>query len=128
MAAPVVAKLAPASVKESVLKMASLVDQTDESELLPPDASLVQTWLQRYTLTKGGPPEEEDDPTTLQLVALRKRVVQLQQAPHVDFGVRVPFSSTCPEGAEIPDVHTIGDGTFLMRELRPKNFQQWVSW
>ena len=31
-----------AAVKESVLKMAALVDQTDESELLPPDNTLVQ--------------------------------------------------------------------------------------
>ena len=30
------------SVKESVLKMASLVDQTDESELLPP--RLIRVW------------------------------------------------------------------------------------
>ena len=90
-ATPAAARPAAASVKESVLKMASLVDQTDESELLPPDGILVQTWLQRYTLVMGGPPEEEEDPTTAQLAGLHKRVVLLKQAPYVDFGVWVPF-------------------------------------
>ena len=45
-------KAPQAAVKESVLKMASLVDQTDESDLLLPDGSLVQSWLQKYTLLR----------------------------------------------------------------------------
>ena len=56
-------KVTPAtqSVKESVLKMSAILDQTDESELLPPKPELVQMWLQKYVLVMGAPPERRTD-------------------------------------------------------------------
>ena len=61
--------------------------------------------MQRYTLDMGRPPEEEEDPTTAQLARLHKRVVQLKQAPCVDFGVWVPFWEAGAEAAEFSDVY-----------------------
>ena len=49
------AKLAASAAKANVSKMVSFVVQTDECELLPPDKSLIQAWLQRYVLHMGGP-------------------------------------------------------------------------
>ena len=46
-------------VKERVLKMATLVDQADESELLPPTPLQVDTWTQSYINIMGAPPQEE---------------------------------------------------------------------
>ena len=121
-------KAPQAAVKEGVLKMASLVDQTDESELLPPDGSLVQSWLQKYTLLMGGPPEEEEEPTAAQLAGLHKRVVLLKQAPYVDFGVWVPFGRRALKQQKFRMYTPLGDGSFLMRDLPgPQNFQQWMS-
>ena len=54
-------------MKESVLKMSALVDQTDESELLPPQADDVQAWMQSYFLAMGAAPEQEGEPTEAQL-------------------------------------------------------------
>ena len=78
-------------VKEHVLKMASLVDQSDESELIPAAPDKVQEWIQRYITTMGSPPEEEEEATDAQLAALYKRTVVLKQAPYCDFSVWTPF-------------------------------------
>ena len=121
-------KQAQAAVKESVLKMAALVDQTDESELLPPDNAQVQTWLQRYTLLMGGPPEEEEEPTASQLAGLHKRVVVLKQAPYTDLGVWVPFGRRALKLQKFRVYTPLGDGSFPMREMPgPQNFQQWQA-
>ena len=109
------AKATQAAVKESVLKMAAMVDQTDESELLPPGNAQVQSWLQRYTLLMGGPPEEEE-PTASQLAGLHKRVVVLKQAPYTDFGVWVPFGRRALKQQKFRVYTPLGDGSFLMRE------------
>ena len=103
-----------AAVKESVLKMASLVDQTDERELLPPDNSLVQTWLQRYTLLMGGLPEEEEEPTSSQLAGLHKRVILLKQAPCVNSGVWVSFGKRVLKLQKFCVYTSLGDGSFLI--------------
>lgn len=60
--------------KERVLKMNSLIDQYDDSELLPPSASEVDRWYQNYIMTMGSQPDETEEPTANQLAALHKRV------------------------------------------------------
>ena len=47
-----------AGVKEKVLKMGTLIDQSDDSELLPPSAVEVNNWLQNYHTVMGAMPEE----------------------------------------------------------------------
>ena len=121
-------RVVQASVKESVLKMSSLVDQTDESELLPPDNAQVQAWLQKYILLMGGPPEEEEEPTASQLAGLHKRVVVLKQAPYTDFGVWMPFGRRALKLQKFRVYTPFGDGTFLMKEMPgPQNLQQWQA-
>eukprot|EP00439_Symbiodinium_sp_Y106_P048834 s2768_g6.t1 len=108
--------------------MASLVDQTDESELLPPDHATVQTWLQRYTLAMGAAPEEEEEPTEAQLAGLHKRTLILDQAPYVDFAVWVPFGRRALKTQKFRVYHPLGDGSYLMREMPgPQNFREWLS-
>ena len=78
-------------LKEKVLKIANLLDQTDESELLPPDVNTVHSWSQRHLQLMGDQLMEEEEPTDAQLAALDKRVNQMGQAPYVDVGVWLPF-------------------------------------
>ena len=66
--------------------MANLLDQADDSELLPPDVQTVHNWNQRYFQLMGDVPQEEE-PTDAQLAALDKRVNQMGQAPYVEMGV-----------------------------------------
>ena len=68
-------------LKEKVLKMSNLLDQADDSELIPPDVQTVHNWNQRYLQVMGDVPQEEEEPTDAQLAALEKRVNQIGQAP-----------------------------------------------
>lgn len=43
-------------VKDRVLKMSSLVDQADDSELLPADKDEVKKWMGAYVSLMGAPP------------------------------------------------------------------------
>lgn len=45
-------------MKEKVLKMSSPIDQSDESELLPPATSDINNWLQNCHAVMGVMPEE----------------------------------------------------------------------
>ena len=76
----------------------------------------------------GGPPEEEEEPTSAQVAGLHKRVVLLKQAPYVDFGVWVPFGRRALKLQKFRVYTPLGDGSFLMREMPgPQNFQQWQA-
>lgn len=117
-------------LKEKVLKMSSLVDQTDESELMPPDLQTVHSWSQRYLQVMGDLPMEEEEPTDAQMAALDKRVNQLGQAPYVDMGVWLPFGRRALRNQKMRAFFPVGDGTFVAREFPgPQNFMQWqASW
>ena len=52
--------------------MNSLIDQQDESELLPPPATEVDKWYQKYIVAMGAQPDETEEPTSAQLAALHK--------------------------------------------------------
>ena len=79
------------SVKERVLKMNSLIDQQDDSELLPPSAADVDKWYQNYIITMGAQPDETEEPTASQLAVLYKKVYTENRPPYTDFSVWTPF-------------------------------------
>lgn len=54
--------------------MSSLLDQSDESELLPQTQTKIHEWCQRYITLMGAAPEEEEEPTDHQMTALHNRV------------------------------------------------------
>ena len=117
-------------VKEHVLKMASLLDQSDESELVPAPMDKVQEWVQRYVTTMGSTPEEEEEATDAKLAALYKRTVVLKQAPYCDFSVWTPFGRRALWSQKFRTYVPLGDGSYLVKELPgPQNPQQWLaSW
>ena len=99
-------------VKEHVLKMASLLDQSDESELVPAPTDKVQEWVLRYVTTMGSTPEEEEEATDAQLAALYKRTVVLKQAPYCDFSVWTPFGRRALRSQKFRR-----EGSYLVKEL-----------
>ena len=76
---------------ERVLKMSSLIDQQDESELLPRIASDVDRSYQNYVVTMGAQPDEAEELTPSQLAALHKKVFVENWAPYCDLSVWTPF-------------------------------------
>jgi hypothetical protein len=69
---------------EKILKMSTLIDQSDDSELLPPTPNGVNQWLQNYHAVTEAMPEEVGEPSPNQLVALAKRVFRDDAPPYVD--------------------------------------------
>ena len=136
--APAVARTSPVSsskpsssgVKEHVLKMASLVDQSDESELVPPSIEEVHQWTQNFVLIMGSMPDDLEEPTPNQLAALNKRVAKLSAAPYCDFAIWTPFERRAAKSHRFRVFTPLGDGKFLQRDLPgPGNFMAWAaSW
>ena len=117
-----------ASVKEKVLKMSNLVDQSDDSELLPPSQNQVNAWLQNYLAVMGSMPEESEEPTASQLAALAKRVYSDEAAPYVDMGVWGPYERKLSKTHKCRIYTPLGDGSFLQRDLAgPASFQAWLA-
>ena len=64
-------------VKEGVLKMSTLLDQGDDSELIPATREQMDVWLTSYVSIMGSVPQEEEEPSEGQLAALHKRGIPL---------------------------------------------------
>ena len=117
-------------LKERVLKMSSILDQADDSEVAPAPREDIDKWMSNYVAIMGAPPPEEEEPSEAQLSALHKRVVTLVQPPYTDFGVFLPFSRRAIKSFKFRTYFPVGDGTFILKELPGlQNFQQWLlSW
>jgi len=117
-------------VKEHVLKMAALVDQSDDSELMPPTLDEIHVWTQNFVMVMGAMPDDIEEPTANQLVAFNKRVIKMLAAPYVDFAVWSPFERRAAKTQRFRVFTPLGNGQFLQRDLPgPGNFMAWsASW
>ena len=77
-----------ARLKERVIKMSSLIDQSDDSEFVLESLAKADAWYQRYLRIMGGTPQEEEDCTVEQLSALNKRAHTLDLPPYVCLTLR----------------------------------------
>ena len=120
-------KKAP-SVKENVLKRASLVDQTGQGELLPASTDKVQEWTQRYITLMGSPPEEEEEEATdIQLAALCEGQLLLA-IHHTDFSVWTQFGRRSLRSQRFRTAVLLGDGSCVVKEFPgPQNLTQWLA-
>ena len=118
------------TVKERVLKMSSLIDQHDESELLPPVAAEVDRWFQNYIMVMGSQPDETEEPTPAQLAALYKRVYTENRSPYTDFSVWTPFERRMSRIQKCRTYTPLGDGSYLQKDLPgPGSHSSWrASW
>ena len=117
-------------VKERILKMANLIDQPDDSELLPPTSQEVNGWLQNCVAAMGASPQEAEEPSPHQLAGLAKRIFKDGGAPYCDFGVYGPYECKLAKTLKCRVFVPLGDGSFLQKELPgPPTYQAWLaSW
>ena len=125
---PVVTKTS--NIKDKIMKMSNVLDQADDSEAVPPELDKVQVWTQTYLTVMGAHPDEDEEPTDMQMGALYRRVVELDQAPFVDFSVWQPYGRRALRATKFRAFLPIGDGSYAVRELPgPQNMVQWTaSW
>ena len=116
-----------ASVKEKVLKMSSLIDQMDESELLPPSIKLVNKWHSQYVRMMGSMPDESEEPSPGQLAGLAKRI-DTGGPPYVDFAVFLPFGRRSEKSHKFRTYVPLGNGEIQVKEQPgPPNYQAWLA-
>ena len=122
------AEAATTQVKERVLKMANVVDQAEDSELLMASRADLDKWANSYVAVMGAAPLEEEEPNEAQLSALYKRVYVLRQPPYADFGVWLPFARRTQKAQKFRAYMPVGDGTYVVKEMPgPQNMLQWMS-
>ena len=116
------------AVKERILKMANVVDQADDSELLLATRTELDKWANCYVAVMGAPPLEEEEPNEAQLSALHRRMNVLKQPPYADFGVWLPFARRTQKAQKFRAFMPVGDGTYVVKEMPgPQNMIQWMS-
>ena len=117
------------SVKEKVLKMSSLIDQMDESELLPPDVKQVNKWHAQYVRWMGALPDESEEPSPGQLAGLAKRM-DGGGPPYVDFAIFLPYGRRSEKSHKFRTYIPLGNGEIQVKEQPgPPNYQAWLaSW
>ena len=110
--------------------MSALIDQQDESELVPVPNSTLNKWTQVYVTLMGSLPDRTEEPTSSQLSALAKRVLDLDYPPYVDMAVWVPFERRLAKVQKCRTYHPLGDGSYLVKDLPdPPSHQGWLaSW
>ena len=107
----------PPQIKERLVKMSSVLDQADDSELVPAARADIDVWMSRYVAIMGAPPSEEEEATEEQSSALNKRVNVLSQAPYCDFAIFQPFGRRALKALKFRVYWPLGDGSYVLKEL-----------
>ena len=123
------APLAPPAQTRKI-KLASMIDQADDTEIPAAETSAIHLWFQEYVMIMGAPPQEEEEPTAEQLQALNHRVHVLKSTPYVDHAVWGPFGRKAVRAGKFRSWALAADGSYVSKELPgPENFTQWLaSW
>ena len=72
------------ATEQTKVKVVAITDQADDTEPMPVDVSTVQGWVQRYVTLVDTHPEEKEEITAHQLMALNRRDRTAEGAPYVD--------------------------------------------
>ena len=110
---------------EKKVKMASVIDQQDETEVIVEDEGTKAAWYQRYLQVVGGWPPEEEEPTPEQVSAVSKRLKIQGTAPYVDFAIFTPYGHRMQRAAKFRSFVLTPNG-YTAKELPgPTNYVQW---
>ena len=72
------------ATEQTKVKVVAITDQADDTEPMPVDVSTVQGWVRRYATLVDTHPEEKEETTAHQLMALNHRGRTAKGAPYVD--------------------------------------------
>ena len=112
-------------VIEKKVKMASIIDQHDETEVIVEGEGTKAAWFQQYLQTVGGWPPEEEEPTPEQVSAVAKRINIQGIAPYVDMAIFTPYGHRTQRAAKFR-TYILTAGGYTAKELPgPSNFIQW---
>ncbi|CAK0835747.1 unnamed protein product [Prorocentrum cordatum] len=108
------------------LKLAHLIDSTDDTEINAPDTDQVTRWFENYAEIKHGEPLEHHEPTPDQIAALHTRVVELKAEPYADFSLLTPYGRRMAKILRHRSWFLQEDGSYKAMEVPgPASFEVW---
>ena len=109
------------------MKFSAVLDQSDETEFAVATEQQKQLWLQNYVSLTGGLPQENEEPSTEQISAMRRRILQ-GMSPYADFALFVPYGKKAMRAHKYRTYLPAPGGGYMMREVPgPSNFTQWQA-
>ena len=125
---PVATPAASTLVSQKKVKTAAVLDQLDESEVVPLSQSqLDQAYLNHIEITGADPPAEAE-PTSEQLSALHARVVERGESPYADFSVLTPYGRRVQKQMKARGWRLQADGSFKATDVPgPPSFETWAA-
>ena len=118
---------AGAAQPDRKMKFSAVLDQSDETEFAVASEQQKQLWLQTYIQATGGLPQENEEPSTEQVSAMRRRIGQ-GMSPYADFALFVPYGKKAMRAHKYRTYLPAPGGGYMMREVPgPGNFVQWQA-
>ena len=110
------------------VKVASVVDQADDAEVIAMDVTLVRRLQAEYTAANDGiPPDSDEENDSAQLVALKSKL-DADVVPYADFAVYRPFGHRLASAKKFQaHIWKPTESTFVIKELPgPPDFREWL--
>jgi hypothetical protein len=110
------------------VKISSVVDQGDDSEIIPMDPARLRALLAAFRHANDGEdPQEEEEITGDQLAGLDSKI-QSGVAPYADFGVWRPFGARLDRSLKFVALVLDARGQWVRKEISgPANFTAWLT-
>jgi len=112
--------------QQGKVKMSQHVDQDDDTELGPPDASLATTVLRNYRWLMDGRPLDEHEPTDIQIHCLYHRLWMQGRTPYADFAVWGPYNDRTRRNNKFRTF--VADGLSSYRQIELPGPENWLAW
>jgi hypothetical protein len=110
------------------VKVAHVLDPSDNSDLPPPGPDQLEFWFSNYKQVKGGEPLVDREPTGDQIAAMHSRVVVHKMEPYGDFSLLTPHGKRFAKEMKFSSWVPMEDGTWQHVLLPgPANFSIWTS-
>ena len=119
---------APAgTVRGRVLKLAAVLDQSDDTEIAEGETSKLLGYRNTYRAINKASPPPVRNPTDDQLSEFAFRVKTLNKAPFADFAVFVPFGKRSARAHKFCSWQLVGGGAYVTKEIPGPDFFVWSA-
>ena len=108
------------------VKLGTVYDPMDDSEVTAATSSMLKQWYAQYRLVKKGPPLVGKDPTPDQILALHTRVIVHGLEPYADYSVLTPNGRRMAKRLKYNNWVPQPDGSYQHVEVPgPSSFELW---
>ena len=111
--------------KHKKIKLSNVLDQANEEEINSLTQDDLKKAYERYAKLMGGPPAEDEEPTSDQLAGLA-HVLNLNLPPYVDFAIFGAYGDRIQRKLKLSGLMFAADGSLIKHEVPgPPTFPDW---